>query len=80
MKITLLGMEFAIGNKGCEALSYSFVSEMDRISKELGVPFEYTTVVFAVDNNIKVPATNIPAGSASTSARIAAVGIVSPRR
>lgn len=60
MKITLLGMEFAIGNKGCEALSYSFVSEMNRISKELGVSFEYTTVVFAVDSSLKVPSTDVP--------------------
>lgn len=60
MKITLLGMEFAIGNKGCEALSYSLVSEMNKISEELGVPFEYTTVVFSVDDNIMVPTTDIP--------------------
>lgn len=47
MKIVLLGLEFYIGNKGCEALSYSFVGELDKIASMENVKFEIEAIVMA---------------------------------
>ena len=55
MKITLLGLEFALENLGCQALAYSFANEISNIMLELGVESEYTAVVFAASSDIKIP-------------------------
>lgn len=57
MRITLLGLEFASANLGCAALAYSFVNELGRISKEMGIKVQYSAVVFAKQDDIKVPCT-----------------------
>lgn len=40
MVIGVMGLEFGSGNKGCEALGFSFLSMVDTIAKELDVNFE----------------------------------------
>ncbi len=55
MRITLLGLEFASANMGCEALAYSFVNKLSKAAKELGVELEYTAVLFDLKPNVKVP-------------------------
>ena len=47
MKVVLLGLEFSINNLGCEALSYSFVSELYEIAKQQGKEIDVKAVVFA---------------------------------
>ena len=47
MKVVLMGLEFSINNLGCEALSYSFVSELYRIAEAQGKNLELSTIVFA---------------------------------
>ena len=47
MKIVLLGLEFYIGNKGCEALSYSFVGILDKVASEEQIQFEAEAIVMA---------------------------------
>lgn len=46
MKITLLGLEFAIENMGCQALAYSFLNILENTIKECGYECEYDVVVF----------------------------------
>ena len=55
MKVTLLGLEFASVNLGCEALAYSFASELERVSMELAIDCEYTAVLFDLKDNITLP-------------------------
>ena len=55
MRITLLGLEFALENLGCEALAYSFASELDAIIQKRNEECQYTAVVFADKSDIKVP-------------------------
>ena len=59
MKIVLLGLEFFINNLGCEALSYSFVSELYKTALEGGNHLELTTVVFADHKTPYIPGTDI---------------------
>lgn len=47
MNILLMGLEFKIGNKGCEALSYSFAGILKRISKNLNIKLELTALVYS---------------------------------
>lgn len=58
MKIILLGMEFSIGNRGCEALAYSFVNELCEISKEMNFNLDISTVVFFDKPEVYVPNTD----------------------
>lgn len=60
MKVVLLGLEFFINNLGCEALSYSFVSELYKTACERGKQLELTTVVFADQKTPYIPGTEIP--------------------
>lgn len=60
MKVVLMGLEFFINNLGCEALSYSFVSELYELSKEKGETLEVKTIVFADQKVPYIPGTEIP--------------------
>lgn len=60
MKAVLMGLEFFINNLGCEALSYSFVSELYEMTKEKGEKLELSTIVFADHKIPYVPGTDIP--------------------
>ena len=60
MKVTLLGLEFFINNLGCEALSYSFVSELYDIASKQNKELELVTVVFADQKTPYVPGTQLP--------------------
>ena len=60
MKVVLMGLEFFINNLGCEALSYSFVSELYEISKKRGEALEVKTIVFADQKVPYIPGTDIP--------------------
>ncbi|MGN0403519.1 MAG: polysaccharide pyruvyl transferase family protein [Acetatifactor sp.] len=59
MKVVLLGLEFFINNLGCEALSYSFVSELYKTACEREEQIEVTTVVFADQKTPYIPGTDI---------------------
>lgn len=60
MKVTLLGLEFYINNLGCEALSYSFVSELYSIVSKRNETLDITTVVFESGKTPFIPGTSIP--------------------
>ena len=60
MKAVLMGLEFFINNLGCEALSYSFVSELYEMTKEKGEKLELSTIVFADHKIPYVPGTDNP--------------------
>lgn len=60
MKITLMGLEFFINNLGCEALAYSFVSELYDIAKKRGESLDISTIVFADRGTPHIPETDIP--------------------
>jgi len=60
MKVVLMGLEFFINNLGCEALSYSFVSELYEAVKEKGETLEISTIVFADQKVPYIPGTDIP--------------------
>jgi len=60
MKVVLMGLEFFINNLGCEALSYSFVSELYEITKDKGEELEVSTIVFADQKVPYIPGTDIP--------------------
>lgn len=60
MKVVLMGLEFFINNLGCEALSYSFVSELYEITKDKGEKLEVSTIVFADQKVPYIPGTDIP--------------------
>lgn len=60
MKVVLMGLEFSINNLGCEALSYSFVSELYRIAEAQGKKLELSTIVFADKKIPYIPGTNQP--------------------
>ena len=60
MKVVLMGLEFFINNLGCEALSYSFVSELYEITKKKGESLEVKTIVFADRKVPYIPGTDIP--------------------
>lgn len=60
MKVVLMGLEFFINNLGCEALSYSFVSELYEISKKKEENLEVKTIVFADQKVPYIPGTDIP--------------------
>lgn len=47
MKILLMGLEFRIGNKGCEALSYSFLNILSAISNMNNTKLEVSALVFS---------------------------------
>lgn len=47
MNVLLMGLEFKIGNKGCEALSYSFAGILKRISEKLNIKLELTALVYS---------------------------------
>jgi len=55
MKVTLLGLEFASANLGCEALAYSFANELSRIAGQMQTKIEYTAVLFETNSNIVIP-------------------------
>ncbi len=55
MKVTFLGLEFALENLGCEALAYSFANELSAIVQEANIDCCYTAVVFATSSDIKIP-------------------------
>uniref|UniRef100_UPI004057032A polysaccharide pyruvyl transferase family protein n=1 Tax=Acetatifactor sp. TaxID=1872090 RepID=UPI004057032A len=55
MKVTLLGLEFASANLGCEALAYSFANELTKVSTELGISVDFTAVLFDLKPDITVP-------------------------
>lgn len=57
MNVTLLGLEFAIQNYGCQALAYSFAHELNKVAQIENVQMNYTAVVFAVSEHIYVPGT-----------------------
>lgn len=59
MKVTLMGLEFFINNLGCEALSYSFVSELNKIVEQLGEELDISTIVFADKKTAYIPGTDI---------------------
>ncbi len=54
MKVTLLGLEFASANMGCEALAYSFANEVSKVAKELEIDVEFTSVLFDIKPRICV--------------------------
>jgi polysaccharide pyruvyl transferase WcaK-like protein len=58
MKVVFLGLEFSINNLGCEALSYSFASELYRITQAQGKKLEIVTVVFADRKTPCIPGTD----------------------
>ena len=60
MKVVLMGLEFFINNLGCEALSYSFVSELYEIAGKNGEELEVKTIVFADQKVPYIPGTDIP--------------------
>lgn len=60
MKVIFLGLEFSINNLGCEALSYSFASELYKIACKQGKELELVTVVFADKKIPYIPGTNLP--------------------
>lgn len=60
MKVVLMGLEFFINNLGCEALSYSFVSELYELAKMEGEELEVKTIVFADRKVPYIPGTDIP--------------------
>lgn len=60
MKVVLMGLEFFINNLGCEALSYSFVSELYEIAKRKEEKLEVKTIVFADQKVPYIPGTDIP--------------------
>lgn len=45
MKVTLLGLDFALENMGCQALAYSFVSIFNNAVKKQGICCSYVAVV-----------------------------------
>lgn len=54
MKIGLLGLSFNVGNKGCEALSYSFLEVLNKIAKKKNDVYEiYLIMTFPVKKSIK---------------------------
>lgn len=57
MKVVLLGLEFSINNLGCEALSYSFVSELNKIAEKQNKELELVSVVFADKKIPYIPGT-----------------------
>lgn len=60
MRVTLLGLEFFINNLGCEALSYSFVSELHTIAGEQNKELDLVTVVYADQKKTSVPGMHLP--------------------
>ena len=60
MKVVLMGLEFFINNLGCEALSYSFVSELYEIANQMEEDLEVKTIVFADQKVPYIPGTDIP--------------------
>lgn len=60
MKVVLMGLEFFINNLGCEALSYSFVSELYYIAREQKKELEVSTIVFADQKTPYIPDSDIP--------------------
>ena len=59
MKILLLGLEFNIGNLGCEALAYSFVSFLNKIAEEMSINIEYKALVYKDKPMPNIPNTKI---------------------
>lgn len=55
MRVTLLGLEFASANLGCEALAYSFANELSKMAAELDASVEFTAVLFDIKPNITIP-------------------------
>lgn len=55
MRVVLLGLEFHIGNRGCEALSYSFLEELNKIALEKNTKFDVTAIVFVMGDKPEVP-------------------------
>ncbi len=51
MKVVLLGLEFASDNLGCEALSYSFLSELKKTADTLNKQLSVVSIVF--NDNVK---------------------------
>lgn len=47
MKVVLLGLEFYIGNRGCEALTYSFLEELNQAAAETGLKIDVEALVMA---------------------------------
>lgn len=53
MRIVLLGLEFYIGNKGCEALTESFIGELNKIAEEYNIKFEIEAFVMKLGERLK---------------------------
>lgn len=54
MRIGLLGLSFNVGNKGCEALSYSFLEVLNKIAKRHNETYEvYLIMSFPVKKTLK---------------------------
>ena len=63
MKIVLMGLEFFINNLGCEALSYSFVSELYSLAKTANQELDISTIVFADQKIPYIPGRDLQNGS-----------------
>ena len=46
MEVTLMGLEFNLDNKGCEALAYSFVEILNSIVKEKNIDITYHIIAY----------------------------------
>ena len=44
MKVGMMGVTFCSGNKGCEALGYSFLEALNQIGKRNGIKIEATLI------------------------------------
>lgn len=59
MKVLLFGLEFNIGNLGCEALAYSFVNILNELADEMSINIEYKALVYEDKPTPKIPNTEI---------------------
>lgn len=55
MNITLMGLQLVNENKGCEALSYSFINMMENIAKRSNTSVHYSAIIFSGAEKMKIP-------------------------
>ena len=55
MNVVLMGLEFSIGNLGCEALTYAFIDELEKIAAEENIKINYQCIVLIDSPEIILP-------------------------
>lgn len=55
MKITLMGLQLENDNKGCEALSYSFISILEDIARKSSTTIHYNAIIYSDEKKVQIP-------------------------